>query len=418
MRSVAFVLFSALALAQTPEQIRLSQQGKQLMGAGRFNEAVPVYEQLVKSAPGNPGLKLNLGIALHMAKRDAEAVAQLEPVTKELPSAFPAWALLGASYMRLGQPARAVAPLERAVQMNPNDPQGRRILADALLMLERYSAALAHLEQLTQMTPREPAVWFGLVRVYEELSRQRFEHLRKTAPESAPMLYLLAETRQKQGRRAAATALFEQARKLSPKPPVCPAPNSPYCNIQRYDAQARAALTKLAELGDSVEWRQSKAELLRGQNKHPEAIAEWRAALKMAPGRPDLEQQLASSLYSAQRYEEAESLLRKLLNRDPGNAELHYLLGDSLLQRGNTAEALVSLRRAHKLAPVVVPIRATLGRALAAEGKMAEAIPHLEAAAPYDEDGALHFQLSRAYTSAGQPARAAAAAKKSQELRQ
>jgi predicted Zn-dependent protease len=412
---IALVLLTVSLWAQTPEQLRLSQQGKQLMGAGRFAEAVPVYQALTKQVPGNPGLQLNLGIALHMAGRDLEAVAVLEPVTKQLPQAFPAFILLGTSYMRLGQPSKAAGPLERAVQMAPQDVEARRILADALLASNRNLAAKPHLEALATQTPKDPAIWFGLGRLYEGLAGDAFEQLRRTAPESAGMVYLLAQTREKQGRKAAAEALYAKARALSPKPPGCP---SAYCTIQDFDAKARGAFAKLAELGDTVEWRQTRASILTNQNKHKEAAAEWRAALKMAVGRPDLEQGLAASLYAAQQFDEAEALLRKLVKGEPGNAELQFLLGDCLLAKGDAEAATPSLRRAFTLNPKFPPLRASLGRALAAGGKMAEAVPHLEAALPYDEDGATHFQLSRAYAATGQKAKAEAMAKRAQELRQ
>jgi predicted Zn-dependent protease len=44
------------------------------MAAGRYAEAVPVYRDLVKAVPGNPGLVLNLGMALHLAGQDQEAL--------------------------------------------------------------------------------------------------------------------------------------------------------------------------------------------------------------------------------------------------------------------------------------------------------------------------------------------------------
>ena len=44
-----------------------SQQAKQLMAEGKFGEAIPLYRELNRAVPNNPGLKLNLGMALHLA---------------------------------------------------------------------------------------------------------------------------------------------------------------------------------------------------------------------------------------------------------------------------------------------------------------------------------------------------------------
>ena len=75
----------------------MPEEGQRRLSVGDFAGAVSVYEQLVKQAPGNPGWKLNLGIALHMAGRDKEAVGPLSVAATAMPQAFPAHALLGTS---------------------------------------------------------------------------------------------------------------------------------------------------------------------------------------------------------------------------------------------------------------------------------------------------------------------------------
>src|SRR5688572_17904134 len=54
-----------------------SQRGKELMAAGRYAEAVPVYRELVTALPANPGLLVNLGMALNLAGEDEQAIAPL-----------------------------------------------------------------------------------------------------------------------------------------------------------------------------------------------------------------------------------------------------------------------------------------------------------------------------------------------------
>ena len=59
------------------------------MAAGQYAEAVPVYRDLVKAVPGNPGLLLNLGMALHLSGQDGEAIAPLEAALKLTPDRPP-----------------------------------------------------------------------------------------------------------------------------------------------------------------------------------------------------------------------------------------------------------------------------------------------------------------------------------------
>jgi tetratricopeptide (TPR) repeat protein len=49
-------------------------------------------------------------------------------------------------------------------------------------------------------------------------------------------------------------------------------------------------------------------------------------------------------------------------------------------------------------------------------GRSTDAVPHLEAAIELDDDGSLHYQLARAYQTAGDAQRAQATMQKYQEI--
>ena len=52
----ALFLFAAQFLqGQSEDLAGRSAQARQLMASGRFEEAIPVYRQIVKAEPGNPG---------------------------------------------------------------------------------------------------------------------------------------------------------------------------------------------------------------------------------------------------------------------------------------------------------------------------------------------------------------------------
>jgi predicted Zn-dependent protease len=80
-------------------------------------------------------------------------------------------------------------------------------------------------------------------------------------------------------------------------------------------------------------------------------------------------------------------------------------------------DAIAPLAKAAKLAPALLAARASLGRALLAANRAADAVPHLRAALSTDQDGSLHFQLSRALAAEGKTAEAAQFAQKSRQLR-
>jgi len=409
---LAPVLFFGLLLPG--QEARLAEEGQRRMASGDFGGAVGIYEQLVKQSPANPGWKLNLGIALHMAGRDKEAIGPLEAAGKGLPQAFPAHALLGTSLLRLGMAGRAIAPLQRAVAMKPNEAQGRRMLAEAFLQAGQPKAAAVQLAALTRLEPGDAGAWFVLGRANEAAAEEAYRALAKQYPESRAFLLTTAAVRRKQQRLKAAAALEEQAKG---RPPLVRADALAREVESRHEA-ARRAFTQLGTLPDNPQLHRIKAETLRAQGKHLEAAEEWRMALRFVPSDRETERELAASLYAGGQYLEALNTLERLLVHDPEMAVLHFLKGDCLLQQGQTEEALAPLARAVQLDGKLLEARASLGRALLAAGRGAEAVAHLEASAPaLDLDGALYFQLSRAYTMAGQATKAAEALGESQKRR-
>ena len=95
------------------------------MNDGRFDEAAGLYGEMLKARPNDPGLLMNLGMALAMAGREAEAIDPLERAIRLRPSLGPAHMFLGSSYLALGEPEKAVAPLERAAAARPTDAERR-----------------------------------------------------------------------------------------------------------------------------------------------------------------------------------------------------------------------------------------------------------------------------------------------------
>src|SRR6266566_3115247 len=96
------VLTQSGGLAQPDDLARKSQRAKELMAEGKFVQAIPLYREIIQAVPNNPGLMLNLGMALHMAGKEREAIPELEAATKLDPTLAPAWLFLGAARLQLG----------------------------------------------------------------------------------------------------------------------------------------------------------------------------------------------------------------------------------------------------------------------------------------------------------------------------
>jgi predicted Zn-dependent protease len=461
---VALLIFAGIVAvkAQSDELAQKSQDAKQLMAAGRFADAIPIYQDLCAALPSNTGLRLNLALAYHMAGRQQEAVPEFERVLKSDPDNQPALISLGVALLDLNEPAKAAAPLSKIVTLQPDNIEARGMLANALLSVGRLKEAATHFRKLAAATPRDPKAWYGLGRSYEALAQSAFKELDKSAQGSAEWLALIADSRVEQRQYRSAFYFYKEA--LAKKPnlpglhsalaqvyrstnhpdwavaeerksvkPDCmkdkaacdfaagrffdaASSTSPYWRARAYNELALRAFEQLGSAPESVEMHALKAEMLTNHGDKLEAVKEWRAAQKLAPGDPRIEQQLAKAMYLAGDYQNALPLLRRFADAQPRSAELRFLIGDSLLRLEKPPEAIPELETAVRLDAKLLPAQASLGLALMRVDKGAEAILHLSAALSIDDDGSLHYQLARAYQSTGNAELAKATMQKYQEF--
>src|SRR5262249_60341106 len=82
-----------------------SQEAKQLMAEGKFQQAIALYRELNEAVPNNPGLKLNLGMALHLVGRKREAIPELGQAVELSPQCAARWLFLGTTRLQLGEAA-------------------------------------------------------------------------------------------------------------------------------------------------------------------------------------------------------------------------------------------------------------------------------------------------------------------------
>lgn len=436
-----------------------SQQAKQLMADGKFGEAIPLYRELNQAVPNNSGLKLNLGMALHMAGRKREAIPELEAAVKLKPDLAPAWLFLGTARLQLGETTAAVKAFKTVLSLQPENREASQMLAEALFSLGRMEEAVEQYQRLAEVSPESPQVWYGLGRSYESLSEQAFEKLQETAPHSSYSLALLGETRLREQQFSSAFYLYRRALEEKPllrglhkalaeiyrqtghpdwaetekkKEPQdlseqcisqtlechflagrynelivaakgSNAPDSFYWRSRAYNELTLQAFTQLGQLPPSAELHALKAHIYNSQKRYAEAAGEWREALKLSPADVEIQKQLAISLKLGEDYSAALPHFQELLRQQPTSAELNYLTGDTLLDLQRAEEAIPVLKRAVAHDPKSLAAHKSLARADLAAGKAIEAIPHLKLALPTDEDGSLHFQLAQAYRASGQP---------------
>jgi tetratricopeptide (TPR) repeat protein len=449
----AAVFFSGALLAQSSDLVHLSSQARQLMASGKYDEAVRIYAELVRDLPENPGLILDLGIALHMAGHEQKAIAAFDHVLKLDPHDLPAQIYLGNAYLNLGEPAKALAPLEAAVRAQPHNPDARASLADTLLALGKFNGAAENYHVVAKSEPESAEVWYGLGRCYQSLSQAAFDKLGEIAPGSAYWLALVAESNAKAEKYSSAFYLYRQALAKMPglygvhqavaqiyratghpqwadveasreHQPDCTrqalecdflsghfeqvasaqgeSPEAYYWKSQAYDRLAFQAFLRLTKLPPSPQLHELMAELHEVSRDYPVATQEWRMAYQLSDHNPEIGMHLAAALLRAHDSRGAEQLLETILRERPRSAEVNYLVGYALVDLQDPSRAIPYLCVALHLDPSLMMAHRELGRAYLQIGQSEQAVPQLKAALTLDADGSLHYQLAKAYLATGQ----------------
>ncbi len=435
------------ASSQTDELAQQSRNGKELMAEGRYEEAMAVYQQLVKTLPDNAGLLLNLALAEEMAGHPQKAIPHFQTILKSQPDSIPALSSLAMARLQLNQPGEAIAPLKKLISLQPDNIDAHGMLAGAEMGLNRFEAAAEQYRQLTRLAPSDPKSWYGLGKAYEALGARAFDQLNKAAPESGYVALLLADSRVQQRQYRSAFFFYREAEKKTPQLPglhsglarvyrntghddwatveeeqekalaahsgstaeQAASPNTPkglFWITKKYNQLALEAFEHLGQLLDSVELHAVKAQVFHDHGQYREAADEWRAALALAPEDPRLKTELVTSLFLAHDYEAAMPILKALLASDPQSADLNFMLGESLWRTQQSEKAVPYLQKALQLNGEMLPAHAALGLTLVSLNRNTEAISHLQKAVSLDDDGSLHYSLARAYKAAGDQERA------------
>jgi predicted Zn-dependent protease len=143
------------------------------------------------------------------------------------------------------------------------------------------------------------------------------------------------------------------------------------------------------------------AESYASTHRREEAVEEYRQVLKLRPGLPGVQFELARLLTDSAP-EEARALLEQELRIDPEHYLAKSLLGQLLVALHESEKAVPLLESALAARDSLAGARKALGKALVETGKPREALDHLLRVAREDpDDEQIHFLLAQAYRALG-----------------
>ena len=246
-----------------------------------------------------------------------------------------------------GRLEEAIASFEKALTLKPRLHGANLFLAVAHYKLNHFDQALAAARKETEAYPKDASawMWFGVI----ELAKDR--------PKEA-------------------AAALDKAADLNPSD----------VDILYHRGQAHLLVSKNSYARmfkvDPKSWRvhQVIAQASAEADHYADAVAEYLAAIKLAPTQPGLHEELGSEYSSLGKVQEAEDAFLRELEIDPNSVFARYKLGVLNIEKGDAAKAKELIEEAVRVKPDLLHADYNLGRAEQLLGDIAAAIRHFERA--------------------------------------
>ncbi len=141
------------AVAKSPFHQRARWQlGQLLQEDGRSQDAVEVYEEMLRIQPDDAETHFAIGSIL-LDEDPAAALPYLEEASRLAPSKSKFLTSLGVAYLKTGRMSEAEATLRRAIALSPDDPSIRNNLGIVLVQSGRFEEAIDELNALLEKHP-------------------------------------------------------------------------------------------------------------------------------------------------------------------------------------------------------------------------------------------------------------------------
>ncbi len=279
--------------------------------AGRLDQAVQIYQQVLAADPRHAG-------AMH---------------------------LLGLAELQAGRAESAVSWIRRAIELDGGQAAFHANLGEAHRSVGRYDEARACYLQALRLNPQLAEAHCNLGIALEQ-----------------------------QGERAEAVAHFARAAAIKPEYAVAQRRLGVALQLLGRPDEAAVALGRAIELNArDLEARFVLAGMLQAQRRFPEAEAEYRAALAVHPQFAEAHNGLGVLAQAQYQPQQAIAHYAEALRIRPHYFEAHYNWGTALAAQGLQAEATARYRDAIACRPESADAHCRLGTALQRLGRLDEA---------------------------------------------
>ncbi|MGD0630925.1 MAG: tetratricopeptide repeat protein [Terracidiphilus sp.] len=376
--------FVALAAGLSAQPTAL-EQGVRLIREGRFDQALIKLEQAHGIAPRNATIENLLGITETQLGRVDEANIHYRNAIRLDPRQSAPHRNLGFNLLNEKDFSHAESELREASRLDPNDNFAHDYLMLLALATGRDSEALSEASRAGKLVDNDPEASAGLTEAEVRLGRvdeatTGILRLEESGQLSSIREYSIAVLLSQRGFHSEAVHCFRRIAALDPSW------ENRY-NLALgllYDGQAAEASNVFAALHSE---RPANADALiflgaafEMQQKMPQALEAYRAALVADPSNPDRTLDYTRLLMDMDRYDEAIQIVQTGLGETSATAPLELRLGAVEMVKGNYGAARDAFRTALRTDPQLDAAYVGLAQTYAREAKDAEAIHVLEAA--------------------------------------
>jgi tetratricopeptide (TPR) repeat protein len=283
-----------------------------------------------------------------MQRGDLDAAGEgFAAAAKAAPAFAEAHFNLGLVREEQGRFDEAVGGFQKALALKPRLHGANLFLGIAYFRLNELDKAFAAIQKESSSYPKDaPAwMWLGVVRLAQDKPEEAAEALDKAtalAPDDMDILY----------HRGRAHLLV-----------------------------SKNSYAKMFKIGPKS-WRvhQVLAQANAEADRHTDAVAEYQAAIKLAPTQPGLHEELGSEYRKLGKVQEAEESLHRELEISPHSVFAKYELGVLAVEQSDGAKGKELIEAALKEEPGLLHSDYNLGRAEMLLGNDAAAAEHLERA--------------------------------------
>lgn len=356
-----------------PTDVNALRDLAQASAWGRSTEAVPLYRELVRLAPGTLAYRLELARSLAWSGQTTEAIKQYTDYSNRAPSNLAARVELGqllaqqrdfpgaseqfnyvlrfqngnlAARLGLaqvlawsGQMRPSLAELERVLKAKPDHFDALTLQAYDHLWLGEIDQANSTFMALAKRDPRNKDVQEGLKAVEQARAKGVATAAAPARPEGSPLL-ALAEKEEAGGDYAGAIAHYREHLLKQPNDDDAQFRLSRVLGWNKEYAESQSILRDwLTKHPDSVEGIMQLARVLSWDQKHQEAAEQYRKVLALKPQEVAAHIELAQVLAWTKQYTQALEEYRIALSLQPDNAEASAGYIQTLIWNGDVQAA-------------------------------------------------------------------------------